>query len=389
MSTYISSNANRLYAATESSYGTAGLVTAANRFPTKGLRAHQNMQVSQRRDKTGTRTYLGSSNQGRRNTAFATQSYLTSWTGTAPPAYGVLFQAALGAPPIANNGLTISAAQGSIEFRTTAVHGLLIGAGVSFANEVRFVAEVADAQTFSINAPFSTLPEPGSVLGPCVTYAPAMGLPSLTIYDYWDPVSAVSRLLVGATVDAMQIHINGDFHEFSFTGPAADLLDSSAFIPGMAGLANYPVEPTLEAFDYSLVPGHLGQVWLGAPASQFFTLTAASIGVKNNVALRNSEYGSSRPLAMSAGDREVVSQFSLLVQDDAQTTALYAAAKVRAPIPMMLQLGQRQGQTMGIYMPNVVPEIPIYSDLQPRLEWEFKNNLAQGLSNDEIFIAFA
>ena len=44
---------------------------------------------------------------------------------------------------------------------------------------------------------------------------------------------------------------------------------------------------------------------------------------------------------------------------------------------------------MGIYMPKVVPEIPIYSDSEPRLEWEFQNNLAQGLSNDEIFIAFA
>ena len=51
MNTYISSNANRLYAAIENSYGAASFVTAANRFPTKGLRAHQTVQTSRRRTK--------------------------------------------------------------------------------------------------------------------------------------------------------------------------------------------------------------------------------------------------------------------------------------------------------------------------------------------------
>jgi hypothetical protein len=55
----------------------------------------------------------------------------------------------------------------------------------------------------------------------------------------------------------------------------------------------------------------------------------------------------------------------------------------------MVQLGQQQGQIMGIFMQKVVPEIPVYDDSQPRLQWQFNNNLAQGISNDEIFIAFA
>jgi hypothetical protein len=300
-----------------------------------------------------------------------------------------LFQAALGAPPSANSGLTIASVAGLVQFQTAAAHGLSVGAGVSFGNEVRFVSAIVDSGTFSINAPFSTPPKPGSVLSACVTYAPGTALPSVTIYDYWDPVSAVGRCLVGAAVDVLNVSVNGDFHEFSFAGPAADLLDSSTFTPGTAGLASYPVEPSLSTFDYSLVPGHLGQVWLGAPASQFFTLTGASIEVKNNIAMRNSEYGSSYPLAVTPGNREVISRFALLAQDDAQTTALYAAAKARVPMPMMLQLGQCQGQTMGIYMPQVVPELPMYTDSEPRLEWEFQNNLAQGLSNDEIYIAFA
>jgi hypothetical protein len=55
----------------------------------------------------------------------------------------------------------------------------------------------------------------------------------------------------------------------------------------------------------------------------------------------------------------------------------------------MLQLGQQQGQLMGIYMPNVTPEMPDYVDSDLRLTWTFNNNLAQGTADDEIYIAFA
>jgi len=75
--------------------------------------------------------------------------------------------------------------------------------------------------------------------------------------------------------------------------------------------------------------------------------------------------------------------------DDAQTTALYTAAKERNPISAMLQLGQQQGQLMGIFLPNMTPEIPNYKDSGTRLLWEFKQNRAQGSSDDEISIAFA
>ncbi len=389
MSTYISSNANRFYAAIEASFGQAAVITPANRYSAIRLRAHQSLQLNKRLDKTGTRTFLGDSPNSRRQTAFQTQLYLTSWNGSVVPSYGPLFQAALGGPPILSSGLTIASAQGLMQFQTSTAHGLSMGAGVAYSNEIRFVTSVTGSQTFSINAPFSNLPAQGSSLSPCVSYALATELPSLTIYDYWDPITAVSRIVTGGAIDALRISINGDFHEFTFSGPAADLLDSSSFVTGTAGLASYPTEPALQAFSYSIVPGHLGEVWLGGPASQFFTLTEASVEVRNNVAMRSPEYGSSYPRGISAGEREVLSDFTLLAQDDAQTVALYSAAKQRNPIPAMLQLGQQQGQILGIFMQQVVPEIPVYDDSQPRLQWRFNNNLAQGVSNDEIFIAFA
>jgi hypothetical protein len=55
----------------------------------------------------------------------------------------------------------------------------------------------------------------------------------------------------------------------------------------------------------------------------------------------------------------------------------------------MLQLGQQQTQLVGIYLPRVTPEIPVYNDSQPQLQWEFTNNIASGVNNDEIYLAFA
>ena len=68
---------------------------------------------------------------------------------------------------------------------------------------------------------------------------------------------------------------------------------------------------------------------------------------------------------------------------------LYLSAKQRAPISVLLQLGQQQGRMMGIYLPSVTLEIPEYDDRETRLIWDFKANIAQGTNNDELFVALA
>ncbi len=389
MATYISSNANRFYVALEANYGEAAPVSAASRFPAVRIRAQQRLELGKRLDKTGTRTFFGTSKDSRRDTAFEARTYLTSWSGSTAPSYGPLFQAALGATPELSSGLILASVQSSTQFQTSTPHGLEAGSAISFANEIRFVVSVPDIFTVLVNAPFSTIPAANAALASVISYTLSSTLPSLTLYDYWDPKAAVSRVVTGAAVDHLELAVNGDYHEFIFNGPAADLIDSSSFSPGMGGLSNYPDEPSLQTFDYSIVPGHLGQVWLGSGPSQFLTLTAATVVVNNNIELRNREFGSSYPRAIAPGNRVVSSEFTLLAQDDEHTAALYAAAKERNPIPAMIQLGQQQGRIMAVFLPNVVPEIPEYNDSETRLQWDFKNNRAQGTSNDEIAIAFA
>jgi hypothetical protein len=388
MANYIWSDANRFYAATESAYGIPAPITASNRLAAAHLQCHQSLESTVRRDKTGSRTYLGSAATATRVSSYELSAHLISWDDVTAPCYGPLVQAAMGGFPELVQGLIVATVSG-VQLQTQTPHNLSVGSAIASGGETRFVTVVEDSATIALNVPFSTAPPAGAVLDTTVGYPLATALPSFSLYDYWDPANAVSRLITGAGVDRFQIDVNGDLHSLYFSGPAADILDSSSGLFGVSGITSFPNEPPLSTFDYAIVPGELGQVWLGSPLNQVFTLTQAAIEIRNNLLVRNREFGSAYPLAIVPGPRAVISNFTLFAQAGAGTDSLYAAAKARAPVSALLQLGRQQGQTMAIYLPNVVPELPLFDDAERYLLWEFKNNLAQGVSNDEAYIAFA
>jgi hypothetical protein len=298
---YISSNANRFYTALESGYGSLATVSASNRIPAVKLTVSQKLTVTERKDKTGSRTFTGLPVGGQKQTSFALKTYLTNWvSANGSPSYGPLFQAALGATPVsATPGAISSVAGATLVF--SGPHGLSAGQAVATAMEIRFVTAVTNLNTVQINAPFTNGPQAGAALSTAITYLPATELPSVTLYDYWSPATATQRFLAGAAVDQMAIDVNGDFHEFSFKGIAQDVQDNASFAAGNFELESYPLEPAVAAFDYSIVPGNLGQAWLGPAPSQFFTVTAASIGLSNDLDARMNEFGSSVPQAIAPG----------------------------------------------------------------------------------------
>jgi hypothetical protein len=402
MSSYISSNANRFYTALESAYGNVAAVTSTNRIPALKLAVAQQLEVTTRKDKTGSRTFPGLPAGGRLRTAFELRTFLTSWqqAGLGPsdnapspdtlpgPAYGPLFQAALGGAPLEFAGGTVasSTATGSLVFQ--AAHGLAAGQAVSCGGEIRFVAAIASATAVQLNAPFTVLPAAGAAVAPTVTYVPATELPSVSVYDYWSPATAVQRLLCGTAIDQMDILLNGDYQEFHFSGIAQDLLDSGSFSSGEGALTSFPVEPALGAFDYSIVPGNMGEAWLGASPSQFFTITGGTVTLKNGLATRAKEFGTNLPQAIMPGVRTVTAAFELYSIDDSATIGLYQAARQQSPISVMFQLGQAQGLMMGVNMNSVIPEVPEFEDGQNRLQWKFRGSRAQGTVDNEITVAF-
>jgi hypothetical protein len=389
MATYISSNANRFYTALESSFGVVPAISAANRIPALKLAIRQALETLTRRDKTGSRTFGGTPPGGRRRTEFELQTYLTNWDqSTAAPTYGPLFQSALGAAPQRFAGGTVASATSTGRIGFGGAHGLSAGQGLANGGEVRFVSAIVDATTVQLNVPFSTLPAAGATLGPAVTYQPATDLPSVSIFDYWSPSTSVQRLLQGAAVDEMEIAINGDFHEFHFKGAAKDLLDNASFDGAVGGLTSFPAEPTLGTFDYSIVPGHLGQAWLGVSPTKYCTITAGSVVVKNGIEMRSREFGSCSPKAFAPGGRRVTAAFDLYSTDSDALKELYQAARQQSPISVMFQLGVTEGQVMAVNLKSVVPEVPEFDDSENRLQWRFRPSSAQGTVDDEVSVAF-
>ncbi len=389
MSSYISSNANRWYCALESSYGQVPAIAASNRIPAVKLAARQQLEKANRKDKTGSRTFPGNPPGERRQTTFDLTTYMSTWVdGTASPGYGPLFQAGLGAEPLAFHGGAASAGATATSINFAAAHGLSNNQAITFNGEIRFVVSVLSPVAVIVNAPFSIAPASGAMFGPAVTYLPSLELPSVSIFDYWTPSTAVQRVLNGAAIDKLSIRVNADFHEFEFKGMAQDLIDSASFTSGNGQLTSFPAEPALGTFDYSIIPGHLGQAWLGSSPTQFLTITEASIELNNNLDLRAREFGSALPKSISPGQRAVSMDFAFFEMDDTATQELYQAARQQSPISVMWQLGQVNGQLFGVFMKSVIPEVPEFDDKEHRLQWRFRNSRAQGTVDDEIAVAF-
>jgi len=389
MSCYISSNNERVYAALESNFGMVPAITSANRIPLLKFTARQVPAQTSRKDKTGSRTFPGLPNTIRKTTTFGVNTLMTEWTDqTTPPPYGPLFQAAMGGAPVLFNGGTVAAVTGTTGIQFSAPHGLSVGQAITFSGEMRFVAAIQDSLTVFMNAPFTNIPVAGSVIGTTVTYVLAQSLPSVSVFDYWDPSTAVQRIVEGGAIDTMTVKVNGDFQEFDFAGPARDLIDSASFESGQGGLTSYPAEPTVGGFDYTIVPGHLGEAWMGSSPNEFSTLTSAELVLDNTVDLRAKEFGSDYARCIAAGVRTVKLNFELFEMADAQTAGLYQAARARSPISVMFQLGEQTNQLFGAYMPAMVPEVPEYDDSETRLQWKFQNSRAQGTVENELYVAF-
>ena len=114
MACYISSNNNRFYVALEPAYGEVAAVANARRFAGIQLRARQQAVQLDRRDKTGSRTFLGLPAGVKRQTTYQLKSYLSGWDiQTSEPSQGPLFRAALGAPVRLASGLTMASGTGS------------------------------------------------------------------------------------------------------------------------------------------------------------------------------------------------------------------------------------------------------------------------------------
>ncbi|MBL8179949.1 MAG: hypothetical protein JNK48_35040 [Bryobacterales bacterium] len=383
------SSENSHYLAKETAPGIVPQIGEGHRVALSGLRMSTVHVVPKRADKWGSRSIGGPIQALQRDSTFQFSTY--HYANEAYPSvsrYGMLFEAAMGNDPLVFSGGTVESIPASNRIRFTSAHNLSKSMAVSHGGELRFVSMIVDTQTIELNAPFSFAPPAGTVLPTAYTYSLARTLKSFSIFDYWAPGSSVQRIGRGAVADKLKLEINGDYHTISVSGPMVDTVDSLSFEAGAGGLTGFPTAPAgLEMTHPMPVPGHLGQAHIGT--SRFYTLTEAEIALSNGVDGKGREFGSVVPRCFVPGRRSVTCSASLYVTDELATRNLYEWAAGRDTVPVMLQLGEQQGQLLGAYMPNVIPSFPEFDDRENRLIWRIERSVAHGTADDELYIGMA
>ena len=270
---YTLSIANRWYVAQESTYGQVPTISSNNRIPAVKLTAQQQRDKSQRKDKTGSRTFAGMPAGMRLQTTFDMTSYMRDWPDPSTlPSHGPLIEAAMGASGVLWGGNAAAAGSTATNITFATPHGLRPGQAVTAGGEIRFVAAVANTQYGGFErAFFSRARVRNSARPDGERTVSRPQLPSVTCSITGIRSTAVQRVLTGAAVDQMSMIYERGFSPVRVQRDGAGY-GRQRFVRGRTGGASDVSGGTTQrtAFSYSPVPGNLGEVWLGRGAESVF-----------------------------------------------------------------------------------------------------------------------
>lgn len=383
---YISSLSNRIFIKSETDFPEINNMAAAEVAPVTAFALSSNRKQLYRRDKTGFRSESPVMGPQRELIEFNLESYGTGWSGgTVKPGIAPILESAMCAGAQLGSAYLVQANTGS-SVTLQADAPLTIGLGLAFGSEIRFVESISGPRDFTLNAPFSIQLSAGAQLDGCANLSSGDSVNPMSILDTWAPSQAIQRFVTGAVTDQMKITVNNDFLEIAAKGFARSLYDN---VSGIGGVGFQFPEPPANASPLANAPiaGHLGQAFIGVPAARLCTLTQAEIRVENNIEPRTDEFGCFNTKAFVLGRRKVSLDLTVFERNDELSQALYTKAVNNEPVPVMLQMGTQPGSMFAVYLPSVLFPVPAFNDNQPRLLWQFRNAVAMGLQNDEIFIA--
>ena len=269
----VSSNNERLYAALETAYGQVPAITAQNRIPLMNLGAKQIPVATGGRIRQEAEHFPGFRTQFAETRSFQLSTLMTEWTNQTARLRrrGRCFKRRWGRAPSLYGRNGGAASRARRRFNSRRPHGLTSGAGDHFGDR-------------------------NPVCGGGGEYD--YGVHQRSVHDYArgrsgngrdDDVLAGGglgereplRLLGskrGGTADCERRGDGQDADKSERRFPGVRLFGAIAGFAGQrelhqrgkGGLTAYPAEPAQTGFDYTIVPGNLGQVWMGATPNEFF-----------------------------------------------------------------------------------------------------------------------
>jgi hypothetical protein len=379
---YVASTNNRSYVAIEDVYGQGAILQTTNRLPsTSRLEIRQAFERAQRADKTGSRTAVLQQSQALARTAFKISAPMTSWSDVQDSSWCSVLQAAFGEKSEAWNALMIRGATSEGLITTDVPHDLTTGDAVVLANEIRFVSSVESPMSLFLNLPFSRTPSVGASLMPATTFRLSSTLPSLTLADYWT-AQGLSRIASGAIVDTISLLFTRQVCTFVASGIANEVKASG-------NTTDFPAEPMIEQANVSRIPTQNGLARIGATGIPLAGVTSIELKLSNHLKRGPHDFSSPALQRVSPGFRSCELGFIALPQTDGALEELYIAAQNGQTMPVTFQIGTQLGQMISVYMPRLMPAVPVFDDSEARLCMRFANCVPGGTNNDEVFVALA
>jgi len=381
MSVYQIGRLGKIYAAKESTYGTAATFasTDAIRHMSAQLNFSNNRVESQERFSDPSLRDKWTRRQTS-NFLIGGLLYPSAVLNTLPDMTDI-FEVGLGT--LTNTTLSTTVASGA----TTTGATLASGAGLTVGQAIlinvstgspatgrvlRWLLTVAGA-VVTWDPPLPQAPANGDTVKGCVNYSLATALPNaLTIGHY---LTSISKQCNGSVVDQLKIMFDAnDEVRWEASGPAKTRLTAAQAAPG-----------SFTTVGTTPPSGLVGSLRLGSVAVEFLK---AEIVVQNAMELDNFQFGtSSAANYFRKNKRKIACNVTAILSDS--TTLMTAAENATDNNAMAIQCGQTEGNIVGVYGPDLDFDVPDMPDGEETLELTFNGTMKAVNGNDEFRLAIA
>jgi hypothetical protein len=222
--------------------------------------------------------------------------------------------------------------------------------------------------------------------GVSVSYALTDAIKSMSLYSYRQPSTIDQRASIGSIVQSAEFNIGQDgAATWSCNGQSIWALESNQFSAAdptqKGGLVSFAAEPSTPVTNGGIVAGFTGVATINGAV--VVTLRTAKVSFQTGNSL-SSQFGSYYGIQQEGAVRKVSTSFSLFEDDGAGYAALVAAAEAKTLVNFSYQIGTVAGSIVTINLVGVQLSTPTKEE-QIRYIANFGDSDAHGTGNkDEI-----
>jgi hypothetical protein len=378
MPTYQLGRLGRVYAAKETTYGTAPTFASTDAVRHLGVKLNYSP-----RNRVDSPERLAHPSQISRFTRRATGDWAIdgilypSGTIATPPDNSDFLECGMGAVASTAAATTIASGPSTTGATLTSGTGMAVGRPIvinvttgspATGRVVRWLTSVAGAVVAWAPA-LPQAPAVGDSVKQGVGYSLATALPNALRIGHY--LTSINKEGAGCVVDQLKVMFDAnDEVRWEASGPMQTRVTPAQAVPGAFTTAG-SAPPS----------GLLGGLRVGAAA---YDMLKFAVTINNAMDLDNFQFGTSQAQGFfRRGKRKVEVEIGAMVSDD---VTLMTAAEGTTNQVLLAQCGNVEGSIVAVYCPAVEFEVPDYPDEDETMEHGFRGVALGTLGNDEVYI---